>query len=457
MHCALLDELHPDLNLWLLRFSVKRRPLLVVLIWAACFVNAMESQGAPVAYYYYGANTAFSAPAGAVGGGYFLIDPTIGAEYEGYILGNHTYRWPLSNRSSLDNRPLPDLNSAIDNSLGDSIAPMFVKGEYAEGYQQGGGGFLRYSPLRVAPFINVYTNNGPPVSTGTPLSSLLASGFRDIAGGDTGSRYTYIEHPTILPFSAEDVFKNPRSFGFGADSRTPKIVGAAIYAEFMPHVHVAGHNVPMRLADVAALFGVDHFNWRQTIVDPPLPLGWKVEVEHFDLSRDPASQPRIDPIVRPEFSADRYVVTNSQGRTEPIDFPEGFAPDDLPFYYNDDDVVRQGNVLGFVDAPGYGADFNVDRLYREFTTELVGVTADGEIRETGVKFMWKSNVVYGPLDGQVVLYDGVFDPSNLPPVVGGEIFDVQVFVPEPASLLLFAVGSCVVLYRASRRGAGRVA
>ena len=215
--------------------------------------NSSASGAEILGFSYYGANSAYSAPAGAVGGGYFLVDPESTAQYVGYILGSHTYRWNLTT------------NAAIDNSLTDSTTPMYRPGEYAEGYAQGGGGFLRYSPLGVAPFLNVYTNTGPPVSAGQSLYSFLGRGFRDIAGGDTGSRYTYIASPTTTTFTAQDVFRNSRSFGFGADLREPKVVGGAIYAEFMPHVNMGAYDVPVRLADVARLFGVDHFNWRQTI------------------------------------------------------------------------------------------------------------------------------------------------------------------------------------------------
>jgi len=325
-----------------------------------------------------------------------------------------------------------------------------------EAYGNGGGGFLRYGGN---PFINVYTNPGPGVFPGQMLGSYLLRGFAPniggaggLSGGTPGPRFVHIANPNPSTFTAQDVFRNPRSFGFGADLREPKIVGGAIYAEFMPHVKIGGYDVPMRLADIASLFGVSHFNWRQTILDPPLPLGWKVEINH-DGQVSPAPQPRIDPI---PSSFDRYLVTNALGNTGHVGYD--FVPDDAPFYYNESTVVKAGNVLGFIDAPGYEASFNTNLAYREFRTELVGVTDDGEAKETGIWFSWKSNVVYGDFAGNVQLigYDSVLNPSKLPPVVGGEIFDVQVHVPEPstvamATIVAFALAAVALRRRQSLR------
>lgn len=410
----------------------------VTILFVALFLfGTADTFGAEIiGYKYYGTNVGTP----NVAGGYFLVDPRATAAYVGNSVYGPTYRWSLTG------------GSAIDDSLTDSTNPFYVPGSYVEAYGNGGGGFLRYGGN---PFINIYTNPGPGVFVGQQLGSYLVRGFAPdiggaggLSGGTPGPRFVHLANPDPTTFQAEEIFRNPRSFGFGADLREPKIVGGAIYAEFMPHVNINGYDVPMRLNDVAKLFDVDHFNWRQTIVDPPLPLGWKVEIGFGGQAIRPADQPRIDPI---DSSSLQYLVTNGTGKTGHVGYD--FVPDDAPFYYNESTVVKAGNVLGFIDAPGYEASFNTNLAYREFKTELVGVTADGEARETGIWFSWKSNVVYGDFTGNVQLigYDSVSDPSKLPPVIGGEIFDVQVHVPEPSTIAMTTIAALALTAIAWRR------
>jgi hypothetical protein len=263
-----------------------------------------------------------------------------------------------------------------------------------------------------------------------------------------------VPEPQIGSFTAAEIFSNPDTF------KHPKLEygNTRIVAEFTPHISIGGISMPVDLQDAALLFGVDHFNWKQSVVDPGLPLGWKVE----RVSREsgnylgPQTQPRLDPI---ESSVELYKLTNGTGITHTLRYYDRdtdieVIPDNLPYYYDDSDVPRVGIALTFADKPSYPHDFNPHGAYRQFETELVGVMEDGtesNVR-TGIKFRWKSNTVTDPLSGRIFV-DGDSSPGPIVGVVGGGIFDVEVLrsVPEPTTTAMITTLTLVWLGVRRRR------
>lgn len=341
-----------------------------------------------LAYSFFGPNTAFSARPGDIGGGYFIVDPSKTARDAGIQFQLRTYDWGLDSLNG----------AAIDNSLADGTArdrqiPIYLGGSYAKASNRPANepppptsnGFLRYDGG--VDFLNVYTDTGPPVAAGQMLGDFLSShGFVSESAGpivginDTRSqpdgRYTYIDAPSISQFTAEDVFKNPRSFGFGADKREPLVSGAAIYAEFTPHVHVGspapqGYEIPMKLDDVAALFGVDHFNWKQSVT---VPANWTVLYSN-GISSNPVLRPAPDPIIEPIPNPDPpvfYTLVNEFGVHGAV---SPYMSDVNPEYLDDTNLVALTKpfAIEFFDAPRTDKKFNKNRLFQEFRTELVGV------------------------------------------------------------------------------------
>lgn len=265
--------------------------------------------------------------------------------------------------------------------------------------------------------------------------------------------------PILATFSAQDIFHNPNSlkpptFEFG---------GRQIKFKFTPHVNIGGTDVSVPITLAAALFGVDHFNWKQTVTRPSLPIGWGTEIDRnpFFGLREPAPNPYVDPIDRPAPAA--YLLTNRFGVSGYAAYQSGVVPDDKPFYYADTGPTGPFDVsfftdsssLEFSDSPTMPDMLNPDGLHTEYRTELVGVTSNGDERDTGIGCSWEGNVTYILGNGQSVLYyDSVLDPSQLPPPASGGITNVQLFgVPEPSSIALAALAAlAATALRRTQRG-----
>jgi parallel beta-helix repeat protein len=155
------------------------------------------------------------------------------------------------------------------------------------------------------------------------------------------------------------------------------------------------------LDQVAAIWGVTHFNWVQHVVH--LPRDWTAQVGEADwvVGADGKDKPMnisilqdkvenfLDPIVRPSLQPERtYFFQTRNGRT----WWRQVWADDADYYWNEKDtgtvsqytwqdfVSQDGKTFSFKDQPwqpSYALDPKDPDSYIGFKTELVGVKADG--------------------------------------------------------------------------------
>jgi hypothetical protein len=235
-----------------------------------------------------------------------------------------------------------------------------------------------------------------------------------------------------------------------------QVTGAAISAAFQPQFYQPGNPPsasPMTLAEAAAAWGVDHFNWLQYVT--ALPATWQPYVASPIAFTDPGAgdnMPAIKPDSNPPVTQDNPAVPDgtpvtlqpislqAPGLLDPLqqqvlggetyvfqDTASGTPTawdysysDNHPGYYNDAstpnlpanlknvDLADQmfgpdGNTAGttaatalrFFDQPEQAPGTIPSGQYLSFATALVGVRADGSILQfpkgLGVSFTWRSN------------------------------------------------------------------
>ncbi|HUT91023.1 MAG TPA: hypothetical protein VMY37_16090 [Thermoguttaceae bacterium] len=326
-------------------FPMARRAFVAALAIIAMGIPSIATAGL-IGFSFYGENTAYSAQPGDIGGGYYVLDPDVPA-----VEGSDGPNW---------SRPymgwdIPGLPGAIDDSLADTLAPFYPRGQYVKAFNYNVSDYdkepvyesaavIRYGPDGDYDFFNVYTNEGPAVQAGDTLGSFIAShGVRDIFGG---VRYTGIEEPVIQQFTLQDILGNENSFLI-------RPVGGAMHASFEPHLEIGGFDdVPMLLSHVAALAGFDHFNWIQWVTfdnDPNRPIvkttGRQVDAPYLD----------------PPLGGYAYQLYGD-------DFLDGYwaEGDELRYYTHGD------YYLEFLDYPGV-----TDGSLVEFKTALAGIDTSG--------------------------------------------------------------------------------
>ncbi len=271
----------------------------------------------------------------------------------------------------------------------------------------------------------------------------------------------------------------------------------AIEADFQPTY--GGKNIS--LAAAAQHYGVDHFNWIQTVTSTAptqvfdllpgdlipttingrsaLTLNIQPSPTNPSIPVRPDGTPyvtheatsRIDPVVDPTKNAYVTHYVDSQGVTH---WSPGliYSGDSKPYYWDEVQspldpageyyVTNKqiGTVAYLTDQPIFPSV--LAGHVRRFETELVGVKANGQMVKipgiTNSSFKWSSDVhrtVNGPDDGGVQIEASLPDPS-LDAFLGGHVFDIQYLgVPEPSTLALAAIGAIALVARRLRRGRNR--
>jgi hypothetical protein len=469
-------------------FSVTVRTFYVgVLIFGLASIGRAEIAG----YTYHGRNVGYLNQ-GQHSGGYFLLDrsalPTVTYSPE-YVDGpNSRGEFPMTPGLSSSNHPsayyrTAEVHAAFDDDLSDLLRPGYATATVAGidgGFDRDiysfpdarprvfgsfGYGYIPFNSAATFGSINFGTDprSTHPDFLTNPTQSLGQAydsngpiwSVRAHVGLETGrERFLEISYPTISPFSIQDVFNNPQTL------QMPRLThnNVQIEAEFTPHIQIAGSDVPMAIDAVAALMGVHHFNWLQSVT---LAAGWTVRIDQDgqlsstnDRSND--VQPAIDPNDR---GSGHYLITNPPGVSEILTTPAGV--DTLPYYLDEGNATgpwaQRNNQftskLTFSDWPHATSTLNPNLEYTNFRTELVGVRADGSYVQTGSGFTWRSNTTYS-LGGGIIVdstFRSAIDGVTVLPAFQGGISDVAVFhlVPEPCTAILAIVMAHVlpVLFR----------
>ena len=320
--------------------------------------------------------------------------------------------------------------------------------------------------LRPPPNLNTFKYTNPFATSRITVGSAAVSNFQEITW--------------------QDIVDDQLDDGTSASLRVSMPTGNTVTmaAVFAPEVKVNGVQIPIDLKVAAGLLGVDHFNWIQRVTPPS---GGSPDFTGLSISRvgpnagSPAvAVPLVDPIDSP---TDSYVLKSLYGTraflaTDAIpgnNPPQRAAPDDLPFYFNED--CKTNTACGTLDPAAWTSAGSL--LFRDspwtayglypnpaapatlrFTTELIGVNKDGTYVDTPFHFSWKSNTVRenedGPnIAGGATYLSGfsVLDTSGLPNYISGGVFDVQASdVPEPTTfvMVIFAATVCYVWREAGR-------
>ena len=197
------------------------------------------------------------------------------------------------------------------------------------------------------------------------------------------------------------------------------------------------------LAQAAALLGVNHFNWEQTIVLKPAswtiyrsPSGQVLAQSHSGGGEDVVETQLYDP-----DTAANSVETfqESDGGGYPIS-TDG-TPDVWPFYFNEPlssdaaplDKIMDESTLNFRDSASFHA-FGANQ-YVGFDTQLVGVNlVNGSyisvpLNGTDIEFLWTTNATMA--NGGIIQndYTRTFDTDNLPALASGGVIDVAYTTP----------------------------
>jgi hypothetical protein len=212
------------------------------------------------------------------------------------------------------------------------------------------------------------------------------------------------------------------------------------------------------LAGAAAYYGLDNFNWKQSII--AVPTGWAFEKVDIDTNTvvGSLSLPISDPLQDSLLSRIQASVGGM-----PVDTAHtalGFRDLSPAYWGQNSDLsklpgglnapgVQTASQLLFSDRPTFPSALMGSNDYFTFKTELVGVK-NGEIVTldgvAGISFVWSTNATTA--DSTVRL--AVSGDEVVPPVFSGGVFDAHI-VPEPSSLILMAVGFASFVVFAWRR------
>jgi len=251
------------------------------------------------------------------------------------------------------------------------------------------------------------------LDTGTTTPSQLHFGVSDGSFVDNGGGYT------ITVASVSDIL---------AGAIVPVADGPKMKATFQP-------KFDLTLDEVASMLGYTGFNWQQTVTQMDSP----------DKGGISETVPFLDPI-------EGGYPWQSNVHGYPFYYDENNTSE--PGYNLQDAVNPEGTVLGFFDEPTnpcYGAITSLALAcggqqtngYTYFTTDLVGVNADGTPGAKLFEFSWKSDFAsvfktgskYWGTGGVVFSgsdFDGDIESSS-----GGAVLISQRLliggVPEPAS------------------------
>jgi hypothetical protein len=360
---------------------------------------------------------------------------------------------------------------ALDESIADSSLPKYVDGGIALLDKYTDDPFFPGVGFRFGNHTGGDIEGNFSVDAGTPLGSVVSEGavltqITENSGAFSG--HAFMRNIPLRSFTAEDIFKNRakdkdgkdvshKIYRDGPDERTLKI-------EFQPHVKIGGVDIPIPLDEVAKLFGVDHFNWKQTVT-PFAGVQVYKDPDGTEMTRgdrgNPIPHAHLDPIVNvPGDATTRYLLVNTDSVLNRPPEREyivkyGFDPDRFDYYLQEGSGGIQGVnnskyttefALKFEDSPSLPVSFDTnDGNYESepplthYFVELVGVLPDGTESpiKTGVHFSYKSNLrhdvppecLHVSCHGRLFIYESTEFSPDLPPIVAGNIFDLQVFLP----------------------------
>lgn len=218
-----------------------------------------------------------------------------------------------------------------------------------------------------------------------------------------------------------------------------------ILASFAPRIpDGTPDGTPITLAELATLFEVDHFNWRQTVETP---ANWNREYWNETTGEETGDRfPNafVDPVTQLPPIRKTFTKANKAGTRYAFAIPGLDEPfkgqeviDGLDYYFNEStsptSALRTHTddyALYFQDAPRMTTEFYDPGDKLTFRTELVGVGGKfPEGRRLGVGFTWESDArapAGAPLkisDGEVTFgaFFQVLDATGLPSVDAGGI------------------------------------
>jgi len=281
---------------------------------------------------------------------------------------------------------------------------------------------------------------GTEMSTGNPLGGMSA-----------------IDNLTLTIEPLGDILRNSVRVDWARGNPT-------INAYFEPKL---ADGTPLPLSIVAQAAGVDHFNWVQSMSGPGNWV-WSVNGDFAN----PIPSPVIDPLQTTDWNDSYVVMVKAFDVLHPQDIfgiHNPYPIDTAPYYWEDAIEYRQyqpdENTAWFQDTPRVpdwaltgdkGSGVAHPDFYFSFRTELVGVTANGDLVDlesafgtSGLAFSWKSNAVFNSLgsnmSGDISHVGYLRNPGDIGPAISsGGVFDVQFdrqapSIPEPSTLVLLSM------------------
>ena len=295
------------------------------------------------------------------------------------------------------------------------------------------------------PFITLVQPPELTIATGVTSAQPLANFIDDFnfwqsvygEAGFDGQRPFQIVNPVVERVELTEI--SGLSFTVEPD-------GHWMNATFTPSINMFdGSQFRVRPSHLAISLDLDSFNFINQVKSVPnSPQNrWVIYSGRFG-GNGPLPLPIVDPPIDGSHTF-RTISQNADGyaRVDPL-----LEADTLPFYWGVNGPPDQDGQLVFDDAPAWVEEFwTSDREFVQFDTRLVGVkgnvaveldsdfiTGQGATFEN-FRFYWKTNSRFASPAGGVGpwAFYSTLDPSQVPPITGGGIFDVRFDLLPPFS------------------------